>query len=324
MSESTDYQRAYERQKKARERAENLLEVRSRELFEANQVLKSAYDSLSKQKNQLVQKEKLASIGLLAAGIAHEINNPIGFIKSNLQTLEEYLDLLNNLLVSFQEVAIRVEREPEQVDYPRELQKLVRLARDNDLAFLIKDSLDSIRESLAGTRRVEEIIINLRDFSRSDSDKRIQCDLNEVIENTLKLVWNEIKYKVKIHKELSELPLIYACVGQLNQVFINIILNAIQAMGDGGELTIGTKFSGHHVQVDFIDNGPGIPQDILNRLFDPFFTTKDVGYGTGLGLYISHGLIEQHQGSISVRNIPGAGACFSVHLPIDIRQSERG
>lgn len=324
MTEPQDYRRAYERQKKARERAEELIEIRSRELFEANRVLKSAYDSLSQQKDQFVQQEKLASIGLLAAGIAHEINNPIGFIKSNLQTLEEYLEVMNKLLIPFREVAARVLENPQTVDYEKELTALVHLARENDLAHIVTDSLESIRENLQGTRRVEEIIVNLRDFSRQDSDKRVLCDINLVIESTLRLLMNEIKYKVKIRKDLQKLPLCYACVGQLNQVFINILLNAIQAMGNGGVISIRSRVDGDKVRIELADSGPGIPEENLIKLFDPFFTTKDVGHGTGLGLYISRGIIEQHRGSIQVSNNPDGGACFIITLPVDIRQTERG
>lgn len=323
MSKSTDYHRAYERQKKARERAEDLLEIRSRELFEANQVLKSAYDSLSQQKDQFVQQEKLASIGLLAAGIAHEINNPIGFIKSNLQTLEGYLEIMNKLLIPFREVSARVIEKPQTVDYEIELTALVHLARDNDLEHIVADSLESIRENLQGTRRVEEIIINLRDFSRQDSDKRVLCDINLVIESSLRLLMNELKYKVEIKKDLQKLPLCYASVGQLNQVFVNILLNAIQAMGNGGVITIRSAVDGDNVRIEFADSGAGIPKENLTKLFDPFFTTKEVGHGTGLGLYISHGLIEQHRGNIQASNNPDGGACFTITLPVDIRRSER-
>ncbi len=311
-----NYKKAYERQKLARERAEELLEVRSRELYEANQTLQAAYDSLQGQKSQLIQKEKLSSIGLLAAGVAHELNNPIGFIKSNLHVLEDYLQLVNELLASFQAVSERVDSDPESVDYKKDLEGLITLARDNDLAYVLKDSLASIRESLTGAGRVEEIVTNLTDFARTGTDEWSWCDVNELIDSALKLVWNKIKYKLVLEKDYGELPNIHACGGQLNQVFVNIIINAGQAIEGMGTLRISTAKMGDMVRIDFEDDGPGFKEDDLMRLFDPFFTTKDVDEGTGLGLYISHSLIEGHQGTIQASHASGGGAKFTITLPI--------
>lgn len=323
MSKPQDYKRAYERQRQARERAEDLLESRSRELYDSHATLVTAFEKLNSQKSHMVQQEKLASIGMLAAGIAHEINNPVGFIKSNLETLVDYLQLVNDLFDSFQSAAKRIDDDPESVDYRHELTELVNLARSNDLAYVIKDSLASIQESLEGTQRVKEIISNLRDFSRKGSDNREQCSLNEVIDSTLMLLRNEVKHRINIVKEYAELPLFYACVSQLNQVFLNIMLNASQAMGDKGAITIRTYAKEPMLCVDFIDTGPGIDEDNLPKVFDPFFTTKDVGAGTGLGLYISHGLIKKHRGDITVQNEPGGGTRFTVSLPINMRALPR-
>jgi len=323
MNDDRDYKEAYEQQRRARERVEALLELRSQELFETSESLSSANETLSTQQAQLVQQEKLASLGLLAAGIAHEINNPIGFIKSNLQTLEEYLSLVNKLFGQFREVANKADADPEGIDYRAELQQLIELARDNDLVFIIRDSLDSIRESLAGAERVQDIINNLKDFSRVDTENRRLCDLNEVIDSTLKLLANEVKYNCRIEKQYGRLPAIYGCDGQLNQVFINIMINAIHAMGSGGTLTIRTEADADLVHVHFIDTGPGINEEDLPHIFDPFFTTKEIGMGTGLGLYVSHGIVKKHRGTISASNEPGGGAHFTISLPVDMRQSSR-
>ena len=278
-----NYKKAYERQVLARERAEQLLEERSRELFDANKTLQAAYDELQNQKSHLVQKEKLASIGLLAAGVAHELNNPIGFIKSNLKVLEDYLSLINKLLESFEVVAERVTNDPDSVDYKEDLQSLVRLALQNDLGFMLKDSLDSIKESLVGAERVQDIVSNLTDFARTGSDQWLDCDINQCIDNAIKLVWNKVKYKLEIEKHYGDIPIIKASVGQLNQVFVNLIINASQAIKTKGKLKITTKQDGEMIQIEFTDTGPGIEEENLMRLFDPFFTTKDVNEGTGLG-----------------------------------------
>lgn len=313
---NVDYKKAYERQRKAREKAEELLEDRARELYEANQFLKSAYEGLQEQKAYLIQKEKLASIGLLAAGVAHELNSPIGFIKSNLCVLNEYLSLIDNLSVNFQAVSNRVTEEPDSVDYRHELQYLVGLAEANNLTFVIKDSLDSINESLLGTERVESIILGLTDFARTGDEQGSVCDINICLDSALKLVWNKIKYNLAIEKDYGDLPEVYAYSGQLVQVFVNIIINASQAISGNGWLKIGTRVVGKNVQIEFVDSGPGVPEKNLTKLFDPFFTTKDVQQGTGLGLYISHGLIQNHGGTINVSNEPNGGARFQLLIPV--------
>lgn len=323
MDSREDYETAHEQQKLARETAETLLELRSRELEKANETLTNAYEKMRDQQAQLVQQEKLASIGLLAAGIAHEINNPIGFVKSNLHVLSDYFDLLHTLLIPFQAAAYRVNTDPDGTDYRKELTGLVRLAQENDLAFIIQDSLDSIKESLTGTERVQDIVVNLRDYTRSDSDKRVLCNINEIIDSTLKVLWSEIKYKITIAKEYGELPELYAYAGQLNQVFINIIMNAVQAMPADETLKIVTRQEGDSIRIDFIDHGHGIAEQNLSKLFDPFFTTKDVGQGTGLGLYISYGIMQKHLGTIAARNNEDKGATFTITLPIDIRNKAR-
>ncbi|MEX2468202.1 MAG: ATP-binding protein [Pseudohongiellaceae bacterium] len=323
MNDDHDYKDAYEQQRRARERAETLLELRSKELFETSESLSNATQTLNTQQTQLVQQEKLASIGLLAAGIAHEINNPIGFIKSNLQTLEEYLSLVNMLFDRFKSVADKADADPEGMDYRAEMDGMIALAREHDLAFVIRDSLDSIRESLSGAERVQEIINNLKDFSRVDSENRRLCDLNEVIDSTLKLLANEVKYNCRIEKAYGKLPAIYGCNSQLNQIFLNIMINAIHAMGSGGTLTIRTEADAEQVHVHFIDTGPGIDEKDLPQIFDPFFTTKEIGMGTGLGLYVSHGIVKKHRGSIRAENEADGGAHFIVSLPVDMRRGGR-
>lgn len=322
MTQGSDYKRAYERQKLAREKAELLLEVRSRELFEANDTLKSAYNTLRTQNDQLAQQEKLASIGLLAAGVAHEINNPVGFVKSNLQTLEDYTVTFMTLLEAHNALVKAIKLGDEK-QLNAQLTSLAELARTNNPENLAKDGVDCIKESLAGIERIEEIIFNLSDFARSDSDdSRMPCDINNLLDSTLKLLWNEIKHKCDIKKDYGQLPQVWGRPGQLRQVFVNIIVNAIQAMGTDGTLQLTTKTDGESIHVSFIDSGPGLEGEALQKLFEPFYTTKDVGAGTGLGLYVSHGIVRSHGGNLLASNNSGHGACFTVTLPIEMRKGD--
>ncbi len=323
MTENTDYKRAYERQKVARERAEHLLETRSRELFETNTTLSVAYEDLKNQKEQMVQHEKLASIGLLAAGVAHEINNPIGFIRSNLETLEKYLESIQIVLAAYEKLSeqLRTPNAAENLSQP--LDELSALIKKHELDYITEDSMSCITESISGTKRVENIVRNLRDFSRTDKDERVSLNINGCIDDSINLITNEIKYKCVIKKEYAEVPEIFGCPGQLNQVLINILLNSVQAIETKGEIRIRTRADAENIFIDIIDNGPGFSEDNIKKLFDPFFTTKGLKEGTGLGLYISHGLVQKHRGQITAANEPGSGARITISLPIDMRESIR-
>lgn len=323
MSETPDYKKAYERQKKARERAEALLEVRSRELYEANETLKNAYNTLNDQKAQLVQQEKLASIGMLAAGVAHEINNPVGFVKSNLQTLQDYTKSYTKVLQAYRALTELVVNNDQDAATEQSLKDLQQLLKTTDLDHIAADGIACIEESLSGVQRVEEIVTNLRDFSRSDNEDRVRVNVNESLESAIKLVWNEVKYNVGVIREFEDVPEVWAIHGQIVQVFVNIIFNAIQAMERQGQLIIRTSSDSSFVHTDIIDSGPGIEDEYLTKLFDPFFTTKDVGTGTGLGLYISHGIIDKHKGKLEAFNESNSGARFRISLPIEARKKKR-
>jgi len=323
MTDDSNYKLAYERQKLARERAEALLESRSRELFDANVSLTNTIKELRTQEEQMVQQEKLASIGLLAAGIAHEINNPVGFVKSNLETLKTYLDTLKLVLDEFQLLLEKLTDSNEASKFSDDIARLKDLIESSDLAFVSIDSLNSIEESLDGTARIENIVRDLKGFSRTDDEVRSELNINRCIEGAINLVWSEIKYKCQIDRGYGEIPLIYGFASQLTQVFINLILNAAQAIESKGVIAVRTWADQDNVYASVIDSGPGIPRENLMRLFVPFFTTKEVGSGTGLGLYVSHSLIQKHQGSIIASNEPGKGAKFVISLPIDMRANRR-
>jgi two-component system NtrC family sensor kinase len=319
MTKTEDYKKAYERQKLARERAEHLLEVRSRELYDANKKVSNAYNRLNEQKAEIVQQEKLASIGLLAAGIAHEINNPVGFVKSNLQTLEEYSKYFINIVDASQKLNKSVANSEISARFKGELDYLQKKIQDNDFDYIVQDSIQCIEESLEGIERIEAIVINLREYSRSSSDERELLQPNELIEDSLKLLRNELKYDVDVIKEIGDIPKVWGSYGHLQQVIINILVNALQSLENKGVIIIRTYSDMDNVFIEIEDNGPGIPKANMSKVFDPFFTTKDVGKGTGLGLHVSHGIIASHGGELSVENSITGGACFRFNLPIDIR-----
>ena len=287
-----------------REAAETELLRRYAELTELN-------IQLSETKEQLVQSEKLASIGQLAAGVAHEINNPIGYVHSNLGALEKYLSDLFAMLETYEgsETAIAV---------PDVLAKVKALREEIDLAFLKEDIPTLMRESKEGISRVKKIVQDLKDFSRVDTSQEWQlADLHQGIDSTINIVANEIKYKADIIKEYGPLPPVECLPSQLNQVFMNLLVNAAHAMGEQrGCITIRTGTAGDCVWLEFADNGCGMPPEIQQKVFDPFFTTKPVGKGTGLGLSLAYGIIQDHRGRIELDSEVGKGTTFRITLPI--------
>jgi signal transduction histidine kinase len=255
---------------------------------------------LESAQNQLLQSEKMASIGQLAAGVAHEINNPIGFVNSNLNTLGNYV---NDLLQLAEAGAASTQGQA--------------LAEKLDLAFLRSDIPALMAESKDGLDRVRKIVQDLKDFSRVGEMHWQLADINRGIDSTLNIVANEIKYKCTLRKEFAVLPQIYCLPSQLNQVFMNLLVNAAQAVETKGEILIRTECVGSDaVRVTIADTGRGIPPQHLNRLFEPFFTTKPVGKGTGLGLSLAWGIIARHHGRIEVESEVGKGSTFTITLPV--------
>jgi two-component system NtrC family sensor kinase len=287
-----------------REEAEAELLRRNAELTELNA-------RLSMTQQQLVQSEKLASIGQLAAGVAHEINNPIGYIFSNFGTLEHYMTGLMNMLTAYEKAEQHI-GEPEAVD------KLKALRKSVELDFLKEDIPILMGESKEGIIRVRKIVQDLKDFSRVDATQEWQlANLHQGIDSTLNIVNNEIKYKADVIKEYGEIPDIECLSSQINQVIMNMVVNAAHAIGAArGRITIRTGLEGEYVWVQISDNGAGIPKENLSRIFDPFFTTKPVGKGTGLGLSLSYGIVQKHQGRIEVDSEIGMGTSFRIVLPI--------
>ena len=288
-----------------------------KELLRANEELKQLNARLSDTQDKLMQSEKLASIGQLAAGVAHEINNPIGFIFSNFGTLERYLDDLFQMLSAYEQA------EPALAGTPVGAQ-LKALREKVELDFLKEDIPSLMNESKDGITRVRNIVQNLKDFSRVDTSQEwVLADLHHGITSTLNIVNNEIKYKADVVKLFGEIPDIECLPSELNQVFMNLLVNAAHAIhAERGTITIRTGTEGDMVWVEVEDNGGGIAKENLGRIFDPFFTTKPVGKGTGLGLSLSYGIVKKHLGQIDVSSEIGVGTRFRVTLPVQHPQED--
>lgn len=266
---------------------------------------------LEEANSQLLQSEKMASIGQLAAGIAHELNNPIGFVHSNLGTLDGYLhDLM--AIIEADDKLIAAEATP------AEHQAIARRVREeHDFSFLKSDIFSLVAESKDGLSRVKKIVQDLKSFSRVGEQEWQEADLHQGLDSTLNIVWNELKYKCKVIKEYGDIPPVFCLISQLNQVFMNLLVNAGHAIETQGSITIRTtRKDDDKVCVEIIDTGKGIAPEHMNRIFEPFFTTKPVGKGTGLGLSLSYSIIERHHGRIEVSSQPGVGSTFRVILPI--------
>ncbi len=265
---------------------------------------------LEEAHNQLLQSEKMASIGQLAAGVAHELNNPIGFVHSNLGTLDGYVHDLMEIIAAYEALAGAPDH-----DVAREAVK--RLIQERDFSFLKDDIFSLLAESKDGLGRVRKIVEDLKSFSRVGEQDWKEADLHQGIDSTLNIVWNELKYKATVVKEYGDLPPVFCLISQLNQVFMNLLVNASHAIETQGAITIRTRRHGEeNVCVEITDTGKGIAPEHLNRIFDPFFTTKPVGKGTGLGLSLSYSIVERHQGFIEVDSELGVGSTFRVVLPI--------
>ena len=273
--------------------------------------LEAAYQQLKSTQAQIVQQEKMASVGQLAAGVAHEINNPIGFIGSNLRALSKHLEKITAYRKFLKEWDSQSEGETSGRDLDEVAKKL-------KIDFVLADIEDLIEESREGVERIRKIVRNLSSFSRMDKLELQKFDVNECIESTLAIAWNEIKYKATVEKDLADLPLIDCYPQQLNQVFLNLLINAIHAMESKGHIKISSRLDHDLIKVSIQDNGSGIAEPNLARIFEPFFTTKEIGKGTGLGLSISYDIIKKHHGDIKVESILNEGTTFIIELPLAV------
>ncbi|WP_426113779.1 ATP-binding protein [Massilia sp. PWRC2] len=286
-----------------RSELETLVVRRTADLTSSNATLQKTLADLARANSHLIHSEKMASIGQLAAGVAHEINNPIGFVISNMNSLRGYLDKLMNVIAAHEQAAALVAGNP--------------VAPDADLDYIRDDIGDLLRESDEGLQRVKKIVQNMKDFAHAGEGQWQQADLHHGIVTTLNIVASELKFKANIVKDFGTLPLVACMATELNQVFLNILMNAGHAIAHGGQITIATGVAGKEVWISIADNGAGMPPQVVKRIFEPFYTTKPVGVGTGLGLSISYSIIEQHRGRIEVSSTVGVGTRFCIHLPIE-------
>ncbi|MCW9023827.1 MAG: ATP-binding protein [Gammaproteobacteria bacterium] len=279
------------------------------DLLEANKHLHETHE-------QLLQSEKLASIGQLAAGVAHEINNPVGYVFSNLATLQTYVSDICQLLEAYENLESMIESGGDK------LEQLLKLKQELDLGYLKRDMQELVSESREGIARVKGIVQDLKDFSHVDEAEWQWANIHRGLDSTLNIVNNEIKYKAEVIKEYGELPDIECLASQVNQVFMNLLVNAAHAIEERGVITVRTGKQDEQIWIEISDTGKGIEPENMKKIFDPFFTTKEVGKGTGLGLSLSYGIINKHHGNIDVQSEAGKGTTFKVWLPVSQSSEE--
>jgi signal transduction histidine kinase len=314
MSKQDPYKQAYERERQARLLAEQLLDDKTRSLYNSCIELESTLIELQTTQNQLIQSEKMASIGQLAAGVAHEINNPIGYSISNLSILNEYID-------SFMTLDKFIVSNVDSSSLQNVVKAYLELREQENIDYINSDIKPMLDDTQKGLDRVKEIVSNLNKVSHSGGGDKTLCNINNLIDESLKAVWNELRFCSSINKVFAKIPDVFCHPSEITQVLLNILINAAHANENKGALDIISAVveenGQDYVTVTITDNGVGIPQEILNKIFDPFFTTKPVGVGTGLGLSISFGIIKKHQGKINVVSDEGQGTTFTIYLPVD-------
>lgn len=279
------------------------------EIREHDIELARTLQELKEAQARVVQQEKMASIGQLAAGVAHEINNPMGYITSNMNSLGKYIEKLAQFIETQEQAIARCADEAAKAS-------LANLKRQMKLDFVMKDLRNLIAESLEGSKRVSKIVQDLKSFSRAESNEAIPSDLNRCIESTLNVVRNEIKYVAELRLELGDIPAVVCRPQQIGQVVMNLLVNAAHSISENGVITLATKQMKDMVEISVTDNGCGITPENLEKICEPFFTTKEAGKGTGLGLAISCDIIRKHGGDLQVQSEIGKGSTFIVRLPI--------
>lgn len=296
----------------------DLLKAMEDKLRNRQQELDSAYQKLKQSQAQLVQTSKMAALGTMVAGVAHEINTPLGYVRNNLEILQASMGQVDELYAGSQELVKNVlykAANTEQIN--NRAGNLANMLDELEEDEVIEESHQLYKDSLYGIDRISEIVMGLKNFSRLDRAMDEQIDIHQCINSTLTIAKNVVKDKVKVEKNFAaELSLVECMPSRINQVLLNIITNAAQAIENTGKITITTLQRGQFVLIKIKDNGSGIPLQVRDKIFDPFFTTKKVGDGTGLGMPICHQIIEQHNGEISFETEIGSGTEFSIKLPI--------
>ncbi len=292
------------------------LVIFSKNLLNKTIALEKSNRKLRMTQKQLVQSEKLASIGQLSAGITHEINNPMTFITNNIEVLREYLKSYTQVFELVQRLKISVE-EKNMEEAQRIVKELTDLEENTKFDFILKDVENLIEESRSGAERIKSIILELKTFAHKDIGVVEKADINEILEKILAILRNEVKYKAQVEKKYGDIPSVICNSQQIGQVFMNILVNAVHSIEKEGTITVETFVDKEFVYIEISDTGVGIPEEELQIIFDPFFTTKEIGKGTGLGLSISYEIVKAHGGDILVESIPGRGTKFSIKLFIE-------
>lgn len=282
--------------------------------------VKRKTEKIKNAQSQMMHQEKLASIGQLAAGVAHEINNPMAFITSNLISLRKYNRDLKTFITERDQLTQTITKQCANSSGPPEVIATIRqmddLKEKMDIDYILEDLVEIVNESIDGAERINKIVQDLKDFAHPGEETASEVDIHLNIDSTLNIVRNELKYKAEIIKQYGTLPFVTCFPRQINQVIMNLLVNAAHAIPDKGIITISTKAHASEIELSISDTGVGIPEEHLNKIFDPFFTTKDIGKGTGLGLNLVYGIIENHNGRIQVESSPGDGTTFHIFLPI--------
>ncbi len=296
----------------------DLLKAMERRVLLRTKELSKAYQSLKESQAQLVQSEKMASLGQMVAGVAHEINTPLGYVRNNVEVTQNLFGQTKALLENYEQLVALLMAETMDEDALGEQLGLVSEMSEPFREEGLLDSMqDLFKDSLYGVDQISELVMNLKDFSRLDQARTDNVDINKCLDSALNIGKNVLKYKVTVKKLYGELPPLKCSPSQLNQVFLNLLTNAAQAIEDKGTIWIKTWADGGWVHVTIQDSGKGIAPEVIKKIFDPFFTTKPVGEGTGLGLSISYKIVEQHSGQIKVASEIGKGTKFLISLPLN-------
>lgn len=294
----------------------DLLRAMERRVAQRNQALAGAYQRLQSSQAQLVQSEKMASLGQMVAGVAHEINTPLGYVQNNVGLAGDIHNRLSALLAAYDGLFAAFAAEGgDEVAIAAQLGRIQAMRADFDAAFAPEDVAGLFADTLYGIGQISEIVLNLKNFSRLDQAPVENVNLNACLDSALTIARNVIKHKAEVSKDYGELPRVACSPSQINQVFLNLLTNAAQAIAGRGRIHVRTLADESHVHAYVVDNGRGIPSDKLQRIFDPFYTTKPVGEGTGLGLSIAFKIVQDHGGRIRVASKEGVGTKFCVSLP---------
>ncbi len=285
------------------------IEASKKDIQIALERLEKAYEDLKSSQLKILQQEKMASIGQLAAGVAHELNNPMAFISSNLSTLDKYVSRLIDFIGTQSAIITSFNNKTAT-------EKATEKSKELKLDYIINDIKGMIKESINGSERVKKIVYELNCFSRMDEEEYKEANINECIESAITIVWNELKYKSALEKDFGNLPLIKCYPRQINQIFVNLLINAVNSIAERGIIRIKTWSQDGSILMEVSDTGGGIPRENLIKIFEPFFTTKEAGKGTGLGLSITYEIVQRHKGEITVKSEPGKGTIFTIRIPV--------